>query len=78
MNQFTPLAYVPPPCTKCQRIRSDMTNAAPMATIPYTAPLPGVRLPKNSVSSAEITGRRTTIHEDVMIPEAAEVASATT
>ncbi len=34
VNQFTPLAYVPPPCTKCQRIRSDMTNAAPMATMP--------------------------------------------
>jgi len=41
--------------------------------------LPGVRLPKNSVSSAEITGSRTTIHEDVMIPEAVVVvASATT
>jgi hypothetical protein len=35
-------------------------------------------LPKNNVSSAEITGSRTTIHEEVMIPEAAVVASATT
>jgi hypothetical protein len=35
-------------------------------------------LPKNSVSNAEITGSRTTTHEDVMIPEAAVVVSATT
>ncbi len=34
VNQFTPLAYVPPPCTKCQRISRDMTKAAPIAAMP--------------------------------------------
>ena len=29
--------------------------------MPYTAPLPGVRLPKNRMSAAEISGSSTTI-----------------
>ena len=55
-------AYSVPPWTKCHSTARETRNAAPTPTMPYTAPPPGVRLPKNSVSAAEITGSSTTIH----------------
>ncbi len=47
---------------KCQRTASETSIEAPTATMPYTVPPPGVRLPKASVSTAEMTGSSTTIH----------------
>ena len=51
----------PPPSTKCQSTPSENANAAATAAMPTTAPLPGVRLPKNRMSAAEISGSSTTI-----------------
>src|ERR687895_2362944 len=62
-NHSTDLTNRPPPCcTNCHSTPSESTNAVPTARIPYTAPLPGVRLPMNNVSTAETTGKRTMSH----------------
>ena len=59
-NHSTLRPYGPPPVTKCHRMPSDSTRPAPIAAMPYTEPLPGVRLPKNRVSSADANGSSAT------------------
>jgi len=61
-NHSTYFSYGPPPWTKCQATPSATRKPAPIAAIPYTGPPPGVRLPKNSVSAAEMNGRRAISH----------------
>src|SRR5438309_1575849 len=61
-NQEMCAAWGPPPVTKCHATPRDITKPAPIAAIPYTGPLPGVRLPKNSVRAADANGRAAMIH----------------
>ncbi len=78
-NQETPAgAYVPPPPTKCHSTPRDITKAAPTATIPYTLPRPGVRLPKKRVRTAETTGSSGMTHAYVRKTLAGPVAVAAT
>ena len=62
VNHSRWLSNGPPPCTKCMSTPSENTNDAPTAAMPYTAPLPGVREPKNRMSAADTRGISTTIH----------------
>ena len=47
----------PPPVTKCQKMPSEMTSPAPTATIPTSAPLPGILLPKKTIRKKAASGR---------------------
>ena len=55
-----------------------MISPAPMATIPYTGPFPGVRLPNRSVSIAETNGSSATSHADRSRPGDPAAACVTT